>query len=136
MGAMNYYVVLGIEEDADSGSVRSAFRALARRYHPDAGAGSSAIEFRRVVEAYETLIDPDRRRLYDRRLRGTRAQPSVVVERIISQAAVEPLFDPRIRAAREPNARPMSRQAMSLDEMVTELFAALSESALWHRRER
>ena len=32
---MNYYVVLGIAEDADEETIRSAFRALARRYHPD-----------------------------------------------------------------------------------------------------
>jgi len=38
---MDYYVVLGIAEDADDETIRSAFRALARRYHPDVGAGSS-----------------------------------------------------------------------------------------------
>ena len=45
---MDYYVVLGIAEDADEETVRSAFRALARRYHPDVGAGSSPIEFQRA----------------------------------------------------------------------------------------
>jgi curved DNA-binding protein CbpA len=55
---MNYYVVLGIAEDADDQTIRSAFRALARRYHPDVGAGSSLIEFQRGREAYETLADP------------------------------------------------------------------------------
>ena len=48
---MDYYVVLGIAEDADEETVRSAFRALARRYHPDVGAGSSPIEFQRAREA-------------------------------------------------------------------------------------
>ncbi len=55
MSTMNYYVVLGIAEDADVDTIRSAFRALARRYHPDAGPGSSTVEFQRVLEAYETL---------------------------------------------------------------------------------
>ena len=54
---MDYYVVLGIAEDADEETVRSAFRALARRYHPDVGAGSSPIEFQRAREAYQTLAD-------------------------------------------------------------------------------
>ena len=35
MSTINCYVVLGIAEDADSDTIRSAFRALARRYHPD-----------------------------------------------------------------------------------------------------
>ena len=52
---MDYYVLLGIAEDADEETIRSAFRALARRYHPDVGAGSSPIEFQRAREAYETL---------------------------------------------------------------------------------
>ena len=51
MSTMNYYVVLGIAQDADSDAIRRAFRALARRYHPDAGAGSSTDEFRRALEA-------------------------------------------------------------------------------------
>ena len=62
---MDYYVVLGIAEDADDETIRSAFRALARRYHPDAGADSSTAEFQRAREAFETLGDPERRRLYD-----------------------------------------------------------------------
>jgi DnaJ-class molecular chaperone len=45
--------------------IRTAFRTLARRYHPDAGSGSSAQRFREVVEAYETLSDPIQRRRYD-----------------------------------------------------------------------
>ena len=65
---MSYYVVLGIAEDADRETIRSAYRAMVRRYHPDAGASASPDTFRRVVEAYETLNDPERRRLYDRAL--------------------------------------------------------------------
>src|ERR1043166_3929614 len=70
---MNYYVVLGIPEDADEETTRRAFRALVRRYHPDAGAGSSPEKFREIVDAYETLRDPVRRATYDSSLRA--AQP-------------------------------------------------------------
>ncbi len=49
--------------------MRRAFRKLAKRYHPDAGEGSSPARFREIAEAYETLGDPDRRRAYDRSLR-------------------------------------------------------------------
>ena len=63
MSTMNFYVVLGIAEDADSDTIRSAFRALARRSHPAAGSGSSTVEVRRVLEASDTLNDPARRSL-------------------------------------------------------------------------
>lgn len=38
---MNYYIILGVPVDAADETIRHAFRELARRYHPDAGAGSS-----------------------------------------------------------------------------------------------
>jgi curved DNA-binding protein CbpA len=62
---MTFYAILGIPPDADLETVRTAYRALARRYHPDAGEGSSPERFREVVDAYETLSDPERRRIYD-----------------------------------------------------------------------
>src|ERR671931_257873 len=100
MSTMNYYVVLGIAEDADSDAIRSAFRALARRSHPDAGAGSSTDEFRRALEAYETLSDPDLRRLYDRDLRGSRVRPTIIAEPIGSRSVAEPLFTSRVFTSR------------------------------------
>lgn len=63
--AMNFYTVLGIPRDADEEMIRSAYRALARRYHPDRGSGSSTEKFRRVNKAYETLIHNARRQQYD-----------------------------------------------------------------------
>ena len=65
---MNFYAILGIPSHATEEAVRAAYKILARRYHPDAGAGSSPEKFRQVVEAYETLADPMRRRAYDRSL--------------------------------------------------------------------
>jgi DnaJ-class molecular chaperone len=62
---MDYYTVLGIPRDANEFAIRSAYRVLARRYHPDSGIGSSTEKFREAVEAYETLIDPGRRQGYD-----------------------------------------------------------------------
>ena len=66
---MNYYLILGIPVDADAETIRHAFRVLARRYHPDAGSGSSVEKFRQIFEAYETLRDPARRTMYDNSLR-------------------------------------------------------------------
>lgn len=86
---MSYYDVLGIPFDADEDTVRSAYRTLARRYHPDAGEGSSVERFRQVVEAYEILNDPAHRRLYDLSLRPSVRRRAVPVEPMV--ASTEPL---------------------------------------------
>ena len=87
---MSYYDVLGIPVDATPETIRAAFRNLARRYHPDAGEGSSAQRFRDVVEAYETLSDPGRRRRYDLSLRGVRRH-SIPVEPMVTATEPEPI---------------------------------------------
>ena len=131
---MDYYVVLGIAEDADEETIRSAFRALARRYHPDVGAGSSPAQFQRAREAYETLVDPERRRQYDDQLRASRPRPVLVSEVIVSRPLAEPLFTSRrdsFRFARNPLAAP--RSAL-FDELMEELLAAFDREWLLRRR--
>ena len=67
---MNYYAILEISPNADRPTIRSAYRELARRYHPDAGPGSSPEKFRKVQEAYDFLRNPERRQAYDASLRA------------------------------------------------------------------
>ena len=64
---MDLYVALGLGRGASLGDIRRAYRRLARRYHPEVNPGNGEAEalFRRIVEAYETLSHPDRRRAYD-----------------------------------------------------------------------
>src|SRR5258705_2385770 len=64
---MDFYIVLGLERAASVGDIKRAYKRLARRYHPDINPGDrlAAAQFRQIAEAYETLIDPDRRRRYD-----------------------------------------------------------------------
>jgi DnaJ-class molecular chaperone len=62
----DYYRILGIERSADDKAIKTAYRKLARKYHPDvakdkAGAG----RFQEINEAYEVLSDPEKRRRYD-----------------------------------------------------------------------
>jgi curved DNA-binding protein CbpA len=65
---MDFYTILELDSHADAEAIRAAYRLLARRYHPDAGDGSSSDKFRQITEAYETLSDPQRRATYDRSL--------------------------------------------------------------------
>ena len=64
---MDFYIVLGIERGAPAGEIKRAYKRLARRLHPDINPGDheAAARFRQVLDAYETLMDPDRRRRYD-----------------------------------------------------------------------
>ncbi|MGH9850079.1 MAG: DnaJ domain-containing protein, partial [Blastocatellia bacterium] len=61
------YSVLGINRTATSNEIKSAYRRLARKYHPDVNSDPSApAKFAQINEAYHTLIDHDRRKFYDR----------------------------------------------------------------------
>lgn len=64
----DYYKVLGVEKSADEKAIKSAFRKLARRYHPDKNPDDKAAEekFKEVNEAYEVLSDKEKRAVYDR----------------------------------------------------------------------
>jgi len=58
------YGVLGIPRDAEIAQVKSAYRNLAKAYHPDLHGGSEQ-RFREISHAYETLVNPARRAAYD-----------------------------------------------------------------------
>jgi molecular chaperone DnaJ len=63
-----YYDVLGVERTVDDGELKSAFRKLAMKWHPDRNPSdkSSEVRFKEINEAYEILKDPDKRAAYDR----------------------------------------------------------------------
>jgi DnaJ-class molecular chaperone len=62
------YVILGVARDASPAAIRSAFRALARRHHPDRAGPASAGRFAEVRDAYATLSDTGARRACDAKL--------------------------------------------------------------------
>lgn len=64
----NYYLILGVPADAAPGAIRSAFRELAKRHHPDHVGPAGSRAFREASEAYRVLSDPVRRARYDRKL--------------------------------------------------------------------
>lgn len=66
--AEDYYGLLGIARNASEAEIKSAFRKLAMKYHPDKNPGNKEAEdrFRKINAAYETLSNPEKRSLYDR----------------------------------------------------------------------
>ncbi len=66
---MNYYEVLGVSRNADTASIRRAFRTRAKQLHPDVNrSGRAKKDFQLVNEAYQVLTNTDKRRMYDLRL--------------------------------------------------------------------
>ena len=66
-GKRDYYEVLGVDRSADEAALKKAYRALAKKYHPDMNPGDKEAEqkFKEASEAYAVLSDPEKRRQYD-----------------------------------------------------------------------
>lgn len=67
MAKADYYELLGVERGADEAQLKSAYRKLAKKYHPDLNPGDAEAEksFKQVSEAYDVLKDPQSRAAYD-----------------------------------------------------------------------
>lgn len=64
----DYYTVLGVSRSATEKDIKTAYRKLARKHHPDVNPGDkkSEAQFKEIGEAYSVLSDPEKRKKYDR----------------------------------------------------------------------
>ncbi len=65
--AKDFYSILGVQRKADTKEIKTAYRKLARKYHPDVNRNDKTAEarFKEVSEAYDVLSDPEKRKMYD-----------------------------------------------------------------------
>jgi molecular chaperone DnaJ len=75
METRNYYVVLGVDPTEPTHGIRTAFRELLHRYHPDRAGSQGMPFFQDIVQAYRVLSDPERRASYDAGLRDAGERP-------------------------------------------------------------
>ncbi|MGH7268370.1 MAG: DnaJ domain-containing protein [Candidatus Rokuibacteriota bacterium] len=110
----DYYGVLGLRAEAAGDEIRKAYRRLALQWHPDRNPGNLHAEerFREISEAYAVLIDPAKRRDYDRARRAGAPYAS----RHTREDLFRDLFaDPSASAVFEELAREFERRGMRVD---------------------
>ena len=69
MEGRTYYMILGVPRTESPGGIRSAYRDLAKKMHPDVAGEQATHAFQEITEAYDVLSDPERRRAYNDELR-------------------------------------------------------------------
>ncbi|MDQ3129952.1 MAG: DnaJ domain-containing protein, partial [Acidobacteriota bacterium] len=83
---MSFYEILKVSPKASNAEIKSAYRRLARKLHPDVNGGSeeTARDFARIAKAYEVLGNPKERAGYDQKLLQTQYQNSKQSDSVFS----------------------------------------------------
>jgi len=134
----NYYVILGIPSDSSLSDIKSAFRRLAKEFHPDYF-GKTESPFPAIQEAYAVLSDPEQRRKFDNSLETNRDHTERKhynkTFRRTCDSEVEPLIPEGNRT--EPLRRSLIGAFRSLrpesDSLLDRLFATASERQRYGR---
>ncbi len=133
----NYYIILGIPADSSHSDIKSAYRRLAKEYHPDYYAESNS-PFQAIQEAYSVLSDPSQRKQYDDSLsvlRARKGQRSEAIQRGFSRVKTEPLVpEPHQAEPLTPRAADISRSmASGLESLLGDFFNTASSSWAYDR---
>ncbi len=122
------YVTLGVSRDASAEDIKSAYRRIARRLHPDVNQSNpgAGVQFQDITTAYEILMDPNRRRAFDTGPNRTRLSEAYNFQFRVtsSKRAILPLQEPQViyllaeilpdSRAREQDLRRESRLNLTL----------------------
>lgn len=129
----NYYIILGIPADSSHSDIKSAYRRLAKEYHPDYY-GDSQSPFLAIHEAYSVLSDPSLRKQYDDNLNTLRisvkARQKSDSERGFYKASAEPMV-PKQSWAEPLTAETASisrTMAAGIDSIFSRFFNTASQN--------
>lgn len=144
---VDFYKILGVKRAASVREVKSAYRRLARRHHPDVNGGSehAAREFALISLAYRTLSDPQERAYYDNQLarRGADTSadsPSVFhsdnpharrMRRVAVQARMDKVVDNLIEAERRETFAMQRAVFTTVSLFLSTFFVSLLRPRLW-----
>jgi DnaJ-class molecular chaperone len=90
MAIKNYYLVLGVHREVSDAGIRSAYKDLAKKLHPDRIGADSTEAFQAIAEAYQTLSDPEKRRLHNRLLDQEEDKRREAGQRVNVRRGLEP----------------------------------------------
>jgi hypothetical protein len=113
---VDYYQILGVHRQAEPEVIDAAFRAMARRFHPDHNVGdrSASERTRQVIEAHAVLSDPEKRRVYNRDWDAQPLRPPPVAKEPPAPRPAAP--QPKPPPSTQPFAsRPPSQPAAAKD---------------------
>jgi hypothetical protein len=118
------YRILGVSPRATSGEIKSAYRSLARKHHPDVSTSPDANEFfARINEAYEVLMDPRRRAAYDRG-EPTSAKRTFYAARSAEVVAIQREFDKMVDEMLEHDRRATAERSHAVLVVVPLFLSA------------
>lgn len=126
MSGKDYYAILGVTPDTSAEDIRTAFRRLAKRHHPDGNRQGDNGRFRDIAEAYEVLSDPDKRRRYHQSQQRTAAHSRAHVRNVRSWTGAFSGKKSRGESPLEQMMRNMFRNRMAAGGVVIELEVVLN----------
>src|SRR5437773_9876120 len=138
----DYYHVLGVKRDATATEIKSAYRKLARKRHPDVNRGSekAAREFALLSLAYHTLIDPQERAFHDQQLIKQRNGGSILhsdnphaqrARNIAAQARWDRVVNQILENDRRENMERQRAVFTTVSLFLSTFFVAMIKPPLW-----
>jgi hypothetical protein len=139
---IDYYKVLGVKTTASQAEIKSAYRKLARKSHPDLNKNSQAArDFDLAAKAYHTLIDPQERAYYDDQLKAQKHRSYSILDsnnphakrarNLAVQAKWDRLVDEVLERDRQENRERQRAVFTTVSLFLSTFFLAMMRPQLW-----
>src|SRR5262245_25020737 len=140
---IDYYRILGVKTTASQAEIKSAYRKLARKSHPDVNPNSEAArQFNLVSKAYHTLNDPQERVFYDEQLKAEKNRSYSILNsdnphakrarNLAVQAKWDRLVDQVLERDRLENRERQRAVFTTVSLFLSTFFLAMMRPQLWH----